>query len=65
MDCIAKSESRNLIFSVSGFRKAYHLVDGLRKIYDQNVQKSVAMLKLAQWCKEVEESGFKAFSLLT
>ena len=45
-------------------QKAYHLSDGLRKIYNQNIQKSVAMLKLAHWFKEVEESGFKSFSVL-
>ena len=44
--------------------KAYYLADGLRKIYNQNIQKSVAMLKLAHWFKEVEESGFKSFSVL-
>lgn len=45
-------------------QKAYHLSDGLRKIYNQNIQKSVAMLKLAHWFKEVEQSGFKSFSVL-
>lgn len=44
--------------------KAYNLSDGLRKIYHQNIQKSVAMLKLARWFKEVEESGFKSFQPL-
>ncbi|REC59034.1 DDE transposase [Chryseobacterium pennae] len=44
--------------------KAYHLVDGLRKIYNQNITKSVAMTKLAHWFKNVEEAGFKSFSIL-
>ena len=44
--------------------KAYHLSDGLSKIYNQNIQKSVVMLKLGNWFKELEESGFKAFSVL-
>lgn len=44
--------------------KAHNLSDGLRKIYNQNIRKSVAMLKLAHWFKEVEESVFKAFSVL-
>ena len=44
--------------------KAYNLSDGLRKIYNQNIQKPVAMLKLAHWFKDVEESGFKTFSVL-
>ncbi|RZJ40239.1 MAG: DDE transposase, partial [Chryseobacterium sp.] len=44
--------------------KAYNLSDGLRKIYNLNIEKSVAMVKLAHWFKEVEESGFKSFSVL-
>ncbi|MCQ4140802.1 transposase [Chryseobacterium sp. EO14] len=44
--------------------KAYNLSDKLRKIYNQNITKSVAMLKLAHWFKNVEESGFKSFSTL-
>ena len=43
---------------------AYNLADGLRKIYNQNITKSVAMLKLAHWFKDVEESGFKSFTTL-
>jgi len=44
--------------------KAYDLSDKLRKIYNQNTLKSVAMLKLAHWFRDVEESGFKSFSIL-
>ena len=44
--------------------KAYNLSDALRKIYNQNISKSVAMLKLAHWFKDVEELGFKSFSIL-
>lgn len=44
--------------------KAYNLSDKLRRIYNQNTLKSVAMLKLAHWFNEVEESGFKSFSIL-
>ncbi len=44
--------------------KAYVLADGLRRIYNQRIEKSVAMLKLAHWFKEVEESGFKSFSIV-
>ncbi|AZI40492.1 transposase [Epilithonimonas vandammei] len=32
--------------------------------YNQNITKSVAMLKLAHWFKDVEESGFKSFTTL-
>ncbi|MEN2436830.1 transposase [Weeksellaceae bacterium A-14] len=45
-------------------KKAYNLSDQLRKIYQQDILKSVAMLKLAHWFREVEESGFKCFSVL-
>lgn len=44
--------------------KAYQLTDGLRKIYNQNIPKSLAMTKLARWFNEVEESGFNSFSTL-
>ena len=43
---------------------AYNLSDGLRKIYNQNITKSAAMLKLAHWFKDIEESGFKSFTIL-
>lgn len=45
--------------------KAYHLTDKLRKIYNQNITKSVAMTKLAHWFKEVEEIGLKSFNTLS
>lgn len=45
-------------------KKAYNLSDQLRKIYNQNIPKSVAMLKLAHWFNDVEESGLKSFSIL-
>jgi len=44
--------------------KAYHLTDGLRKIYNQSIIKSVAMTKLAHWFRNVEEADFKSFSIL-
>ncbi|THV56816.1 DDE transposase, partial [Chryseobacterium candidae] len=44
--------------------KAYQLTDGLRKIYNQNIPKSLAMTKLAHWFKEVEEADFKSFYTL-
>ncbi|WP_172954665.1 transposase [Chryseobacterium camelliae] len=45
-------------------KKAYRLSDGLRKIYNQNIPKSIAMTKLAHWFRDVETSGFKSFSVL-
>ena len=39
------------------------LTDGLRRIYNQKIERSVVMLKLAYWFKEVEESGSISFSI--
>ena len=61
----SQNKRAEILFSqYPDLEKAYNLSDGLRKIYNQNIQKSVAMLKLAHWFKEVEESGFKSFSVL-
>ncbi|WP_244140749.1 transposase [Kaistella flava (ex Peng et al. 2021)] len=61
----SQNQRADILFShYPDLEKAYHLSDGLRKIYNQNIQKSVAMLKLAHWFKKVEESGFKSFSVL-
>ena len=60
-----KLRAKILFSEYPDLEKAYNLSDGLRKIYNQNIEKSVAMLKLAHWFKEVEESGFKSFNTLT
>lgn len=61
----AQAERAEILFSLyPDIEKAYRLSDGLRKIYNQNIPKPVAMLKLARWFREVEESGFKSFSVL-
>ncbi|WP_228438950.1 transposase [Chryseobacterium pennae] len=55
----------NILFTqYSDLEKAYHLTDGLKKIYYQNIIKSVAMTRLAHWFKDVEQAGFKSFSTL-
>ena len=59
-----KQRAEILFSKYPHLEKAYNLADGLRKIYNQNLLKSLAMLKLAHWFKEVEESGFKSFSVL-
>lgn len=48
----------------SDLKTAYQLTDGLRKIYNQNITKSVAMTKLAHWFRNIEEADFKSFSSL-
>ncbi|MCD1118365.1 ISAon1 family transposase [Chryseobacterium turcicum] len=60
-----KQRAKILFKEYPDLEKAYNLSDGLRKIYNQNIQKSVAMLKLVHWFREVEESGFKSFNTLT
>ena len=61
----SQNQRADILFShYPDLEKAYHLTDGLRKIYNLNIQKSVAMLKLAHWFKKIEESGFKSFSVL-
>lgn len=59
-----KQRAKILFSEYTDMEKAYNLADGLRKIYNQNITKSVAMLKLAHWFKDVEESGFKSFTTL-
>ena len=61
----SQNQRAEILFSeYPDLERAYDLSNGLRRIYNQNIQKSVAMLKLAHWFKEVEESGFKSFSVL-
>ena len=60
-----KQRAEILFSHYPDLEKAYHLADGLRKIYNQKIPKPVAMLKLAHWFKNVEESGFKSFSVLS
>jgi transposase len=45
-------------------KKAYHLTNDLRKIYNQKTDKPVAMTKLARWFNDLEASGFKSFNTL-
>jgi len=62
---ISQKQRACILFSeYPDLEKAYNLSDKLRKIYNQNTIKSIAMLKLAHWFKDVEESGFKSFSVL-
>lgn len=45
-------------------KKAYLLSNNLRTIYNQNLDKGVALTKMAHWFREAEESGFKSFSTI-
>lgn len=62
---VSQKQRAEILFSeYPEIEKSYHLSDALRKIYNQRVQKSVAMLKLAHWFNLVQESGLKSFSIL-
>jgi len=45
-------------------KKAFHLVQGLRNIFNTSTSIEVAYTKLAHWYKDVEQSGFKAFNTI-
>lgn len=64
MDFEQSHRAEILFYQYPDLEKAYRFSDELRKIYNQNITKSVAMLKLAHWFKNVEESGFKSFTTL-
>ena len=62
---LSQKQRAELLFSeYPDLQKSYDLSDGLRKIYNQKITKSTAILKLAHWFREVEEAGFKSFSTL-
>lgn len=68
-----KSESRwtssqvkraKILFSqFPEIEKAYKLAQGLAYIYENNYDKRIAIVKLAKWYNQVEESGFKDFNI--
>ena len=45
--------------------KAYKLSQGLKIIFNQNLIKDVARVKLAKWYNDIEASGFKAFNIVS
>jgi transposase len=45
--------------------KAYKLSQGLKLIFNQEIIKDVARVKLAKWYNDVENSGFKAFNIVS
>ena len=45
--------------------KAYQLAQKLMYVYDNNTDKSVAKLKLAQWYNRFENQGFKSFNTIS
>lgn len=45
-------------------KKAFELVQSLRRIFNQTKSIKLAYTKLAQWYNQVEKSGFKAFNTI-
>ncbi|WP_369049400.1 transposase [Tenacibaculum sp. UWU-22] len=46
-------------------KKAYQICQKLRNLFNnKEISKEIAYTKLAHWFKEVEESGFKAFTIV-
>ncbi len=45
--------------------KAYNLAQGLTYVFENNTNKDVARLKLAQWYNKVEETEFKSFNIIS
>ncbi len=43
-------------------QQAYFLSNSLRAIYNQDIEKGVALTKMAQWFNDAEKSGFKSFA---
>jgi len=68
-----KSESRwtssqvkraKILFSLfPKIEKAYKLAQSLSYIYENNYDKRIAIVKLAKWYNQVEDSGFKDFNI--
>ena len=61
MDFYSKKKAIILFNLYPKIKKAYHLAQKLKHIYDKNQDKNIARLKLDQWYKEVENQGFKSF----
>lgn len=61
----SQQERAQILFKLyPDLEKAYRLTNELRVIYNQKIEKSLAMTRLAHWFKHIEESGFKSFNIL-
>ena len=56
--------SKILFEQYPDIKKAYHLVQGLRNIFNTATSIQTAYTKLAHWYKDVELTGFKAFNTI-
>ena len=46
-------------------KKVYSLSQGLSYIFENNTNKNIARVKLAQWYNKVETPGFKSFNTIS
>lgn len=46
-------------------KKVYSLSQGLSYIFENNTNKNIARVKLAQWYNKVETAGFKSFNTIS
>jgi len=60
-----KQRAKILFEQFPDIKKAYNLSQGIKLIFNQNIIKNVARVKLAKWYNDVEDSGFKAFNIVS
>jgi transposase len=62
---LKQKERAEILFKLyPTIEKAYDLAQGLSFIFENNTNKDIARLKLAQWYDKVEKSQFKSFSTI-
>ncbi len=59
-----KQRATLLFAEYPDIKQAYELSCGLSGIYNQKIDKGVALTKMARWFKYAEESGFKSFNTI-
>jgi len=59
-----QSRARILFKEYPKIKQAYELSNNLRGIYNNCIDKNIAMTKLAQWYNKVESSEFKSFRIV-
>jgi transposase len=59
-------ESAEILFKrYQSIEKAYNLAQALSHIFENNTNKDVARVKLAQWYNKVEKAKFKSFNTIS
>ena len=59
-----KNRAKILFEKYPDLEKAYNLIQSLRIIFNKTKVKGIGFSKMAQWHREVEESGFKSFNIV-